>query len=435
MACRILKCSGWFFAFVFLIGLPLRLAAQPLDGLLSTDNLWSLTQDQFQDATKTLPFQWTSNARDSARAANMEMTLFGLPVVEFVARFDGQRLKELTAMFYARGDAGNITKEKFGTLVKASADAVDKFTQVKFTARGKDPTNAVKADGIQWQTDKARFLLEYSFTKEIKTRDVDFRAEFVRLEITSPERKASLLASATNPVRAKFTGAQHVKRDLKSGDVFIHDVPMVDQGQKGYCVVASTERVMRYYGTAVDANELAQIANSDADGGTSLTAMIASLKKIAARLRVRVRAIEEQDVKGIMELIKDYNRAAKRAKAPELPDPGRSINVASIFEAMDYSVLKEARTHNKSDMSRFQRSVQSHVDQGTPLLWCVQLGLFKEPDLPQGGGGHMRLLIGYNNTTQELLYTDSWGAGHELKRMAAPDAWSITTALTSVEPL
>jgi hypothetical protein len=43
---------------------------------------------------------------------------------------------------------------------------------------------------------------------------------------------------------------------------------MVDQGDKGYCVVASVERVMRYYGAAVDQHELAQVANSDAAIGT-----------------------------------------------------------------------------------------------------------------------------------------------------------------------
>jgi hypothetical protein len=50
----------------------------------------------------------------------------------------------------------------------------------------------------------------------------------------------------------------HVKRDPVSGDVWLGDVPMVDQGQKGYCVVASAERVMRYYGSKVDENELAR---------------------------------------------------------------------------------------------------------------------------------------------------------------------------------
>jgi hypothetical protein len=111
------------------------------------------------------------------------------------------------------------------------------------------------------------------------------------------------------------------------------------------------------------------------------------------------------------------------------------LDVGMIYGAMKGPVLKEARTKNKSDLSRFQREVQTHVDAGVPLLWSVQLGLIEEPGLPQAGGGHMRLIIGYNTKTQEILYSDSWGAGHELKRMKADDAWTITTQLVTIEPL
>jgi hypothetical protein len=404
------------------------------DPLLSVENLWTLKQNEFQRAAAKLPFEWTSSARDSARAAGKEMTLFGLPVYEVVARFDGEKLKEITAAFYARGDAGELPEAKFRESIRGSSDAVSKFTGAKFTVRGKDPTNAVKAEGLIWQTDKARYLLEYSFTREVKSRDIPFRAEFVRLEITPPEKKVSLLQSAANQPRAKFNGALHVKRDPASGDVWLPDVPMVDQGQKGYCVVASTERVMRYYGNQVDANELAQIANTETDGGTSPQAMNAALKKIAARLKVRVRPLEESDVRGILDLIKDYNRAAKKTKAPEIADPGNFIDVGRIYGAMDFEVLKEARTKSKSEVSRFQRGVQTHIEAGIPLLWSVQLGLAKEPGIPQNAGGHMRLIIGYNNMKQEILFSDSWGAGHELKRMPALNAWTITTGLTTLEP-
>jgi hypothetical protein len=305
---------------------------------------------------------------------------------------------------------------------------------VKFTPRGKDPTNAVKADGLLWQTDKARYLLEYSFTKEVKPR-IPYRAEFVRLEITAPEKKVSLLASATNTARAKFSGPMHVKRDTASGDVFIPDVPMVDQGQKGYCVVAATERVMRYYGTQVDENELAQVANTSTQGGTSGDAMLDALKKLSARLKVRVREVEKFDVKEIQKLITDYNLAAKRAKSAPIPDQGHMINVAEVYRAMNVDLLREVRTKNKSDLHRFQRSVQAHIDQGTPLLWMVNLGKVPEPGIPQNAGGHMRLIIGYNTPKDEILYSDTWGAGHELKRMSATDAWTITNGTMSIEPL
>jgi hypothetical protein len=101
---------------------------------------------------------------------------------------------------------------------------------------------------------------------------------------------------------------------------------------------------------------------------------------------------------------------------------------------MNVEVLREVRTKNKSDLTRFQRAVQSHIDEGTPLLWTVMLGKVPEPHIPQNAGGHMRLIIGYNAKTAEILFSDSWGAGHELKRMSAADAWTITTGATSVEP-
>lgn len=364
----------------------------------------------------------------------MELTAYGLPAVESIARFKDGKLAEITVMLDARGDAGELAKEKFDALVRTSAETLDKITKTKFTLRGKDPKNAVKADGLIWQTDQAHYLLEFSFTKEVRSRDIPFRAEFVRLEITPPDPDWGRVASVKSTSSTKFDGAAHVKRDTTSGDVWLGDVPMVDQGQKGYCVVAATERVMRYYGISVDQQELAQAANSSAEGGTSSSAMLGVLKKLSTRLKVRVREVEKSDVKQILGLISDYNRAAKRADAAPLPEQGSMIDMGEIYRAMNVDVLREVRTKNKSDLTRFQRAVQSHIDEGTPLLWTVMLGKVPEPRIPQNAGGHMRLIIGYNPKTAEILFSDSWGAGHELKRMSTADAWTITTGATSIEP-
>jgi hypothetical protein len=163
--------------------------------------------------------------------------------------------------------------------------------------------------------------------------------------------------------------------------------------------------------------------------------MLQALKKVGARLRVRVRSIEQLEVRGILDLVKDYNRAAKRADAPEIPDPGRILDVGAIYGAMKPDVLKEARLKDKASYGRFQRSVQAQIEQGVPLLWTVMLGIVPEPGIPQIAGGHMRLIIGYNTKTQELLYSDSWGSGHELKRLPMADAYTISTGLATVEPL
>jgi hypothetical protein len=408
--------------------------AGPLDPLLAPEQLWTQKRDDFMTAAQKLGFEWTSAARDSARVARNDMTFAGLPVVETIVRFNDETPKEVTVVLYARGDVGDLSETKFDGLVRTAAETLNKTTNVKFAVRGKDPTSAVKAEGLLWTTDKARYLLEYSKTKEVKTRGIPFRAEFVRLEIAPPEKKQGLLAANLNTGKQKFSGVAHVKKDAASGDVWIADVPMVDQGQKGYCVVASTERVMRYYGGSVDQQELAQVANTATEGGTSFDAMFDALKKLSARLKVRVREVEKFDIKELLKMMADYNRAAKRNNAPLIPDQGRMIDVGEVYQTMDTAVLKEIRTKNKSDLGRFQRTVQAHINEGTPLLWTVMLGKIPEKEIPQASGGHMRLIIGYNPKTEEILYSDSWGAGHELKRMAAADAWTMTTGAMSIEP-
>lgn len=408
--------------------------AKPIDSLLSADGLWARKPDEFFAAAAPLDYRWTSNSQDSLRVAGTELTAYGLPAVESIVRFKDGKPSEIIVMLYARGDAGELAKDKFDALVRTSAETLNKVTNTKFTPRGKDSTNAVKADGLIWETDKAHYLLEFSFTKEVKSRDIPFRAEFVRLEITPPKAPGDRVPSLRNTPAAKFSGATHVKRDAASGDVWLGNVPMVDQGQKGYCVVAATERVMRYYGISVDQQELAQAANSSAQSGTSSDAMLGVLKKLSTRFKVRVREVEKSDIKQILGLITDYNRAAKRADAAPLPEQGSMIDLGEVYRAMNVDVLREVRTKNKSDLNRFQRAVQTHIDEGTPLLWTVMLGKVPEPNIPQNAGGHMRLIIGYNAKTAEILFSDSWGAGHELKRMSAADAWTITTGTMSVEP-
>ena len=103
------------------------------------------------------------------------------------------------------------------------------------------------------------------------------------------------------------------------------------------------------------------------------------------------------------------------------------------YHKMDPETLKKARA-TRPAMEKFNKIITGMIDTGVPVMWSVHLGLFKEGKLPQAGGGHMRLIIGYNDVTKEILYSDSWGLGHELKRMPADEAWTITSGLYGMEP-
>jgi hypothetical protein len=45
------------------------------------------------------------------------------------------------------------------------------------------------------------------------------------------------------------------------------------------------------------------------------------------------------------------------------------------------------------------------------------------------------MIIGYNEKENKIVFSDSWGAGHEYKTMNADDALKATQGLFSMKPI
>jgi Peptidase_C39 like family len=163
--------------------------------------------------------------------------------------------------------------------------------------------------------------------------------------------------------------------------------------------------------------------------------MLSSLRQLTERLAIRVRPLYQWDARNFLKLVDDYNRATKRGKlAPEIPLPYVS-DVDVFFSHVNPQLYKEVRMKRSAGFGKFQRDIQRNIDDGIPLLWSVRLGIIGESNSPQRSGGHMRIIVGYNQASSEILYSDSWGHGHEEKRMLIDDAWTITNGLSSLQPL
>jgi hypothetical protein len=210
---------------------------------------------------------------------------------------------------------------------------------------------------------------------------------------------------------------------------------MVDQGEKGYCAAASAERLLRYYGRSVDQHQIAQLADTAAKEGTTQDGMIKALEAIGQRFSLDLKPIIKLDWSRLAHLIEDYNRAAKGAGKPVV-EIGHVINVTHVYEEMDAALLRKVRVKQAQELAQFKKDVKTYTGEGVPLLWSCLVGKFPEvpPINPPGTYGHMRLIIGYNDKTSELLYSDSWGPGHELKRIPVDDAWAVTTGLHVLKP-
>lgn len=449
-----------------------RIAAQDtvppasLETWLASPALWQAKPDQFP-AARALGFRWVSGERDTARANSSALRLGDLPVAEAIARFAADNaqapvtatispasqmhLSAIQISIYNRGDSGDLEKGAFDALVERSKAALQSLTRAAPLERGTDYGSAVQSRGLVWATPASRFLLEWSDTPANASKAVAYRAEFIRLRVT-PQREqptgfadrqraqSALAAGAAQPktVRAADLPARVVK-DPDGGEC-LPNVPMVDQGRKGYCVTAATERILRYYGIEVDQNELAQIADADAARGTNPEVMVDALKKLASRFRVQVMTEYRMTYPDFVREIADYNRAARNAPktlgATAIETSSGPVDYAAVCRQMKGEVLLDAKTKlNPAYVTTFEREVQTHIRRGLPLLWSVRLGLLPEEKLnPQANGGHMRLIIGFNAKTHEVYYSDTWGRGHELKKMPLPNAWTITDGLYTLEP-
>jgi hypothetical protein len=157
-------------------------------------------------------------------------------------------------------------------------------------------------------------------------------------------------------------------------------------------------------------DELAQLVSADSDRGASPSIMYGSLAKIDQRYNVRVKLV----------------------KIPA----GYGLG----------SALKSKTELEHAQKATLHKVIPEYIDQGLPLLWCVLLdpgdtGVSPQPGqskLPPGFSGprvgHMRMIIGYNPKTNGVIYTDSWGAGHERKVMTMAEAEAMTTAVFSMAP-
>lgn len=427
----------------------------PFETFLDGERLWDTTPDTFltthEDETF---FRWLSANKEAARYPGYqnspEMTFLGRKCWEIVVAFDQGKLSGVTLSLYNRGDAGDIDDaQQFHTLLTNIACAIEQWAADKGVGLpAVKLTGGKKIEKKAWvKNNRLALELRWSASERIAVADprnpgavkrIAFRGEYIQLAVApfdpqNDPRKPSPLGKPPATATAK-----DVKANVKTnadGVVFIDHLPMVDQGQKGYCAVATTQRILGYYGRDIDQHVIAQLANTANGGGTNPEEMIGTLKRISVKFGVKVAVHAEFTVQRFTALVNDYNIVARRhKKQPLVLEP--MIDVGAVYRAMDPAVLKEARCQKDKDgLRNFTSDIVKHVNAGIPLAWSVTLGLVPEtPPLPQAFGGHMRIILGYDKALTTLAYSDSWGAGHAFKTMRLDDAWTITTGLYSFDP-
>ena len=428
-----------------MIGIVL-LAALDLGTLFAQKDSWAVKAERFAADHAKAGFVFASEDHDIVNCLRHDTCTWNeLQVWETKVYFEksgaDESISRVEISLYNRGDAGGKTISQAGL-----QSLVDKVTKVFVPDERRAPAPekmTLKNGGQQFRRafvksdPSAELVWGLSAGDGAKNRTV----EYLRLTLA---RKGALKAKMDSMAKraAGAAGKAKIKSNVTKtpeGDVYIDNVPMVDQGQKGYCAAAVSERVLRYFGNQIDEHEIAQQAGTSADGGTSVSAMKAVVSTVGAKNGLGYQTIVSMTEGGDLgEDISRYNKIAKIEKKPTLSLSqfmrGNAIDGNAIRTAMDPKVVRIMRTKDPR-FKRFSAGVRQQVNAGIPVFWGVTLGMYPEPKLnPQTAGGHMRLIIGYNDKKKEILYTDTWGEGHELKRMPEDNAFAMTHDAFALKP-
>jgi hypothetical protein len=225
------------------------------------------------------------------------------------------------------------------------------------------------------------------------------RGEYAALRILPPatvdhggvsrERSAVVRERAAGRVQAR-----------PNGDVIITDIPMVNQGPKGYCVPATWERYLRYMGVPADMYALAMAGNTAAGGGTS----------------------PDNLLWGVRDLV---TRAGRRLETPTM-----RLDTAGVARFIDRGLPLMWRMYSTKEMNEAVEARRvARGEMEDPEAWSASLAEARQAARawrPDPRRGHLCMITGYNAKTGELAFSDSWGPAFEERWITVEEAQAVS---------
>lgn len=195
-----------------------------------------------------------------------------------------------------------------------------------------------------------------------------------------------------------------------NGDVYLSEIPMVDQGPKGYCVPATFERAMRTMGLEADMYLLAMVGESNAGGGTAVETLLENVKH---QVLSKGRRIKEEEIKELR--IKDIKRYI---------DEGVPV-MWGVFSVQRYNDFANENTEKREKITDWTAHTTALASN------CATYATSSKP----ASNRHICMIIGYNEATQELAVSDSWGAEFERRWIPVPIAnWANSGVIFMILP-
>ena len=246
----------------------------------------------------------------------------------------------ITINLWNRGDS----KLKWNTAYKQLDQLIDRFKQLE-SLLGNARSNYSMREKIPNITINAlRQNIDYFFLANDLIIQLRWsRNEFISIDLLSYSEQTRAGSHELEMQELRATLKESVF-EAPDGHLVIATIPMISQGDKGYCATASLARILQYYGYPISMHSLSELAETSATQGTPIDEIFSSIQRICNSTPFKIKTID---------------------------NPRR-------HELVNY------------------------IRRGIPLYWIIP--------------GHARLINGIH-PEGGIIFTDSWGAGHEFKQM------------------
>ncbi|MDR2462672.1 MAG: hypothetical protein LBD30_02700 [Verrucomicrobiales bacterium] len=352
--------------------------------LFADGELW---QDDAAAVAKRLhwPRESLTDTQSSYRLyADSDARVLGARPYSLVMYARDGKPDSLSMVFANKGDFEGVDKK--GDDKKRAAAIRDFKDAVKADARTIEEALTVTLGDLRRQT-----FGETPETRESVAR-WDWREHAILL--ASPKDEYVAVRIVRKDVADNFGRAARVgglrellqnrvaRRD--NGDVTVSQIPMVDQGPKGYCVPATWERYLRYLEIPADMYLLAMAGNTGAGGGTYIDELTANIDLYVRRYGCKIQAVDSGlDTRNIARYV----------------DKGLPLMWACyVNDSMEKNISKRAEERLKvTDWDAYGAELKPVKKE------------YKGASLRDRNRGHVRMIVGYNAKTGELAISDSWG--------------------------
>ena len=348
---------------------------------------WEKTSAKDWATTLQLPVESETKYQSSYRAyCNPQIQVLGANPKSIALIANDDHPDQLTLVFANKGDsAGQGMPFKNGS--------------VRVSSLEKAISQSISADADSLRAKLSSLLgppKKQMFGNFGKTRESAERWDFADTAILLIEKPSEYVALrvlpsvavdlAEKPQRISDVAMrERMKANVihrPNGDIVVENIPMVDQGPKGFCVPATYARALLYAGVPADLYLLALLGRTDVGGGTSVFAMESSARALAATYGRSITSVSPN-----LDLAKLESFFEKGIPLTWALDVDEGIN-------RDLSLRIKARASN--NLTTWNKILE-------PKRKAARY-LRKNPN-----NGHVCLLIGCNRKTGELATSDSWG--------------------------